>query len=95
MANIISDVLDDGTIHVFDTEVSQASAEKAIDDLWNQQDTVMNFDFSAAMFSLFVETVHILTAAGWSTEELISEVITHSEADDVNDFLDSDDDEDE
>lgn len=87
MANIVSDVLDDGTIHVFDIDVSQAAAEAAIDSLRGQQGTVINFDFAAAIFSTFVETVHILTASGWTTEDLICEVVNHSEADDVTDYL--------
>lgn len=87
MADLISDVLEDGTIRVIDVDLTQAEAEKAIKKLWKKQGKVLNFDFHTTIFSLFIETVHILTSSGWTTEELLAELISHSEADDADDFI--------
>jgi len=87
MADLISEVLEDGTISVIDLDLSQSEAEKAINKLWKKQDKVLSFDFSSTMLCLFIETVHILTSSGWTTEELMAELITHSEADDADDFI--------
>ena len=91
MADIVSDVMDDGTIRVFDLDVCQAHAEAILDDLWEKEGKVVNLDYFSTVFALFAETVHHLTAAGWSTEELICAVIEHSDADDVGDFIDTGD----
>lgn len=87
MADLVSDVLEDGTIRVIDLDLSQLEAEKSIKKLWKKQDKVLNFDFSSAMLCLFIETVHILTSSGWTTEELIAELITHSDAEDADNFI--------
>ena len=88
MANIISDVMSDGTIRVFDLDVCQAHAEEVIDDLREKEGKVINLDFYSTVFALFAEATHVLTQAGWTTEDLIAAVIDHSDADDVVDFID-------
>ena len=91
MANIVSDVMPDGTIRVFDLDVCQAQAEDIIDELWEKEGKVINLDFYSTVFSLFAETVHVLTQSGWTTEDLVAAVIDHSDADDVVDFIDEND----
>lgn len=88
MANIVSDVLSDGTIRVFDLDVCQSHAENVIEELWQKEGEVINYDFYSTVFALFAETVHLLTSTGWTTEDLIATVIDHSDADDVVDFID-------
>ena len=85
---IITEVLDDGTIIHIDTDICDEASEDAIEFLLDKQDIVLSFDFTTAMFATFVKSIHILTQAGWSTEELLQEVCNHSEADDNDgDFL--------
>lgn len=84
-STIITEVLDDGTILHIDTNVCDEAADEAIDFLVDKEiNETLSFDFTTAMFSMFVKSVHILTEAGWSTEELLQEVCAHSEADDGN-----------
>ena len=58
------------------------SAEEAIGQLWDKEDTELKFDFTAAVFSLLIKSIGILSRSGWTTEELVDEVYNHSEADD-------------
>lgn len=91
-SNEIVEVLEDGTVYYFDLNVCDKEAEKALDKLYKKQDKVQNFDFTASVFSLFVYTVHILNNSGWTTEDLIGEVIMHTDhegPDDDRDDLDS------
>jgi hypothetical protein len=81
-SNLITEVLEDGTIHHFDLDLCDDEAEKAIAYLWGQEDKTLNFDFTSAIFSTFVKSIGILSRSGWSTEELFQEVANHSEADD-------------
>jgi hypothetical protein len=37
-------------------------------------------DGVAVFFNLFIDAIHILTRCGWTTENLIDEVVIHSEA---------------
>jgi len=91
MADIVSDVMDDGTIRVFDLDVCQAHAEAILDELWEKEGKVLNLDYYSTVFALFAETVHHLTSSGWSTEDLICAVIDNSDADDVGEFIDTND----
>lgn len=84
----IVEILEDGTIHLFDMDICNQVADETIEQLIDKEGTVLNYDFSATVFSIFIKSVHILTNAGWNTEDLINEVIDHSEADDADDFVD-------
>jgi hypothetical protein len=86
----IAEVLEDGTIYVFDLDVCDKEAEKAIKTLHRKEGKLLNFDFSATLFTLFVYCIHILRTSGWTTEELINEVIEH--AADYDEEEDDDDD---
>ena len=80
--NQITEVLPDGTIHHFDIDVCNKEAEEVMNQLWEKEGRVLSFDFTASVFSLFTDAIHILTNSGWSTRDLIQEIYTHSEADD-------------
>jgi hypothetical protein len=100
---IVTRVLEDGTINTFDLELCDDAAENAIAFLWEKENKTINFDFTTAIYSLFVKNIGILTRSGFSTEELHDEVLYHSEAGDVcpccgglmTDHDDDDDDDDE
>jgi len=81
-SNQITEVLEDGTIYSFDLDLCDDEAEKAIEYLWEQEGKTLNFDFSSAIFSIFVKSIGILSRSGWSTQDLFQEVANHSEADD-------------
>lgn len=78
-SNEVVEVLEDGTVYYFDLDVCQNEAEKTLDDLHAKQDTILNFDFTASVFSLFIYSIHILSKAGWTPEDLIAEVLTHTD----------------
>jgi hypothetical protein len=91
------EVLEDGTIYHFDIDVSNQAADEALEKLYEKEGKELKFDYTAAVFSLFVSAIHTLTVSGWSTEDLIAEVIDHSDADDRENFMcdcQQDDDED-
>lgn len=99
----VAEVLEDGTIYVFDMDVCDKEADKAIKSLFKKEGKLLNFDFGATIFSLFVYCIHILRSNGWPTEELIDEIIMHTQEYDEADgimvvkhngqFPDEDDDE--
>lgn len=91
MVDRISEVLEDGTIYCFDMDKCMDIATETLDKLHEMEGVELDFDYTATVFGLFVQCVHILTDSGWSTHELINEVIEHSEADDI--IRDSDEDE--
>ena len=76
----IVEVLADGTIRHFDLDICDAA--EALDLLWAKENRVLSFDYTAAVFSLFVYSINILSNSGWTTQELLEEVVNHSEADD-------------
>ena len=78
----IVEVLADRTINHFDLDVCNAAADEALELLWAKENTVLSFDYTAAVFSLFVDSINILSNSGWSTQELLQEVLDHSEAND-------------
>ena len=91
----IAEVLEDGTIHLFDMDVCNKVADDTLALLLEKEDQLLKYDYSATVFSLFTRAVRILTTNGWSTGELINEVIDHSQADDADDFnVEHDDEED-
>ena len=81
MADRITEVLEDGTIYCFDMDKCIEEASNSLEKLFEKEGVELDYDFSATVFSLFVQCVHILTSSGWTTEELINEVIDHSEED--------------
>ena len=89
--------LPDGTIYAFDLDVCDKEANKVLKSLRRKEGKLFNFDFGATVFSLFVHCVHILRASGWDTDQLVDEVLSHTEQYDIDDGLiditDRDDDE--
>ena len=77
-----TEVLEDGTIYTFSINKSTARADELLEQLWQLEGKEIDFDYTAAVFSLFVDSIHILSQSGWTTEELIQEVVTHTEAPD-------------
>ena len=77
-----TEILEDGTVHTFSINRSTEHATKMLEQLYELEGKEIDFDFTAAVFSLFVDSIHILSESGWTTEELIQEVITHSQAPD-------------
>lgn len=88
MVDRITEVLEDGTVYCFDIDKCNDIADKTLDELYKKQDVEIDFDYTATVFSLFVHAVHILTNSGWTTHDLIEEVIDHSEAVDIDDYKD-------
>jgi hypothetical protein len=80
---LLTEVLDDGTIYSLDIAVCDQAADDALEALWEKEDSVLNFDFTASVFQMFIKSIHILTSSGWSTEDLVDAVYDHSEADDA------------
>lgn len=80
--NEVVEVLPDGTVYYFDLDVCNNAADQAMEKLLELEGVEPNFDFTASVFHLFVEAIYILTNSGWSTEELLTEVLTHSDAND-------------
>jgi hypothetical protein len=76
-----TELLEDGTIYTFSIEKSRQRAQEALEQLWQHEGTDLDFDYTSAVFSLFVNCIHTLTESGWTTDELIREVIDHSESD--------------
>lgn len=73
-------ILEDGTIYTFSIAHSTELAQQAMQNLCALQDQEPDFDFAAAVFSLFIDSIYILTDSGWTREELVQEVLTHSQA---------------
>ena len=92
--NEVIEVLPDGTVYYFDLDVCNKVADDALDEIFAKEGVEPNFDFTASIFHLFVETIYILSNSGWSTEELLGEVLTHSGAEFtiVDDDADDEDD---
>jgi hypothetical protein len=83
-----TEILEDGTIYTFSINKSSDRARELLERLWELEGQELDFDYTAAVFSLFVDSIDILTNSGWTTQDLITEVITHSAADDREDFAD-------
>jgi hypothetical protein len=84
----IVEVLEDGTIYAFDIDVCDQEANLVIEALHEKEGKLFNFDFGAAIFSLFIYCIHILRSSGWSTDNLIDEVLSHCESYDDEDDQD-------
>lgn len=73
----IVEVLEDGTIYAFDLEVCDKEAEKVIRNLHRKEGKLLNFDFSTTIVTLMIYCAHLLKSAGWSSEELVDEILYH------------------
>jgi hypothetical protein len=78
----IVETLADGSTYVFNMDVCNEAAEDAMALLWSKEGRTEKFDYTAAVFSLFIDCIHVLSSSGWSTENLLDEVFDHSKADD-------------
>ena len=78
MVDIVKETLEDGTEYQFDIDLCNDTADNLLDDLFELEGTLENFDFTAAVYSLFVSSVNILAESGWTTDDLIKDVIYHS-----------------
>jgi len=76
--NDVIEVLEDGTIYYFDLDVCEQEADSVIESLAEKQYTVTNYDFHATIFNLFLKSIYILSEAGWHPEELLEEVLIHT-----------------
>jgi hypothetical protein len=83
-----TEILEDGTIYTFSINKSSDRARELLERLWELEGQELDFDYTAAVFSLFVDSIDILTNSGWTTQDLITEVISHSAADDRENFED-------
>ena len=83
MTNIIKETLENGEVYEFDLDVCSAAADQVLEDLLEKEGEVENFDFVASIFSLFVASIGILTQSGWTTDELINEVMAGTEHEDT------------
>ena len=70
MSNRHAEILDDGTVYCFDIDKCMDEADKVIETLFDREGEI-DYDFTAVVFSLFVNSIHILSNSGWSKKELI------------------------
>lgn len=87
MSNIIKETLEDGTEYQFDLDLCADYADAAIAELWENEEVVENFDFTATIFNLFVSSIHILANSGWTVDNLIEEVHNHAVIDSDSDLI--------
>lgn len=78
MTNRIAEILEDGTVHCFDIDKCMNEADKVIDTLIDR-DGEIDYDFSATVFSLFINSIHILSLCGWTKDDLLKEIHEHYE----------------
>jgi hypothetical protein len=77
-----TEILEDGTIYTFSINKSSEKAAELMEKLYELEGQELDFDYTAAVFSLFVDCIHTLTQSGWTTDDLLREVIDHSEQQD-------------
>ena len=92
--NEIIEVLEDGTVHYYDLEVCNKEAYKLLDELYAKEGKVLNFDATATIFALFLESVQVLSYAGWTIEDLMEVVIENAQPNYDDSEDDGDDDSD-
>jgi hypothetical protein len=49
-----------------------------LEQLYEKEGNELGFDYTATVFSLFINAIHILTESGWTAEDLHREVEDHS-----------------
>jgi hypothetical protein len=79
MSEIIKETLEDGSEYEFDIDLCVEEANQALSNLYDMEGEVEHFDFATAVFSLFASSIHILHDSGWSVEDLVREVYTHTD----------------
>lgn len=72
--NEVVGVNPDGTVFYFDLEVCAEHARLVLEELYEKEGKVPNFNFVAAIHSLFMESAIILEAAGWETTQLVNDM---------------------
>ncbi len=84
MVDIVKETLANGEEYQFDLDLCADAADDALAELYEMEGTVENFDFTAAVFGLFVSSIQILADSGWDTKELMEEVAYHSAEQNIN-----------
>jgi uncharacterized protein YozE (UPF0346 family) len=51
-------------------------AEEIFDDVFEKEEP--NYDPLSVVFSLFVNSIHVLHDCGWTTQELVNEIFNHT-----------------
>jgi len=97
--NEVIEILPDGTVHYFDLDVCMEEAHNTLNDLYEKEGKIQNFDFVASVYTLFQESIGILTDSGWTVEELLDTVMASAMDEDCQleieiDFDDDSEDED-
>jgi len=71
---------DEGNVEFeIDLNLCNTVADDMLTDMAELDGELENFDFVSAVFSLFVNSVHILLDHGWKPEELKQEVSDHAD----------------
>ena len=79
MTDIIRETDEDGEEYEFDLAVCDAAAKEVLTTLFEKENVVEHFDFTAAVYSIFISSIIILSDAGWSSEELNKIITFHSD----------------
>lgn len=70
----------DGNVEFeIDLDLCNTVADDMLSDMASLDGELDNFDFVAAVFSLFVNSIHILLDHGWTPQNLLQEVTDHSD----------------
>jgi hypothetical protein len=86
MVDMVKETLANGEEYQFDLDLCNEKADELLSVLYEYEGNLKNFDYTAAVFGLFVASIHILKHSGWTTKDLVNEVLDHSEmADDEGD----------
>jgi hypothetical protein len=77
--NLIVEVLEDGTEITIDLNVCNDVADKVMTRLFEieENEELKNFDAAASIFSLFINSIYVLSDYGWSEAELKKEIEDH------------------
>lgn len=76
-SNLVFEVDDEGNEYTIDLDVCNAVAESVFNNLAEQESNIENFDFVTTCYYMFIATYQILLEAGWSTDELVSDMREH------------------
>lgn len=87
----VIEILPDGTVYHFDMDVCNAEADRVIEELFEKENPQIGYDCTATIYSLFARAVYILLDSGWTTQELLQTVLTHSSIIDEDDLYDDND----
>jgi hypothetical protein len=71
---------DEGNVQFeIDLNLCNTVADDMLTDMSELEGELENFDFVAAVFSVFMFSLHILLDNGWKAEDLVREVKEHTE----------------